>query len=152
MPKLPFRAALPAICLALSVPAYADTMISGPLANPDAAEVSAIAKATIESLKAGKSSAALDAFFGKSELMRAKVSELKLLAGQIDSLFGVYGPITACQLVDEEIGGSLVSNRLYLCQHANYVTRWKLLTLKTPSSWIGANLSYDDKVQFGLRE
>lgn len=152
MPKLMIRTALPAICLAFSMAASAEAVVSGPLSASDGDAVSAIAKATMDGIKAGKSSSALDAFFGKSELMRSKASELKMLASQIDSLFSIYGPITTCQLVEEQVIGSLVSNRLYLCQHTNYITRWKLLMAKTPSGWIGANLSYDDKFAQGLRD
>lgn len=143
---------LATLSLLVASQAPAEPVASGPLPAAETAAIDSIAKNTLDLVKAGKSAAALDVFFAKSPLITAKASELKLMASQIDGQLEVYGPISNCQLADEVLNGSIVSNRLYLCQHANYVTRWKLLIIKQTGGWAGANISYDDKIQLGVRD
>lgn len=122
------------------------------LSQADAAAVDRIGQTVFAKLKAGQSADAVGAFFGATSLANGKQAELQLLTGQIDSTIAIYGPISACELVEESARGSMATHRLYLCAHAKYATRWKMLFVKTTEGWIGANLTFDDKVQNSLRD
>jgi hypothetical protein len=128
---------------------------AGASPTPSASEKEAIDRLiapSLAALKAGKSREAVDIFLGSNELMASKRSDVAFLASQIDSMIGIYGPISDCQLSETRNNGAVVEQRLYHCQHRNFVTRWIFLAVKTTGGWTGGNLSFDDKLMNSLRE
>lgn len=105
-----------------------------------------ISDAAISQLKAGHAKQALSGFFGANPLMDGKQNELALLEGQITSALSIYGPIRTCELVETAKRGTLVENRMYLCQHDHFVSRWRFLLIRTSNGWIGNNFGFDEKV------
>ena len=105
-----------------------------------------ISEATISQLKAGHAKQALSGFFGANPLMDGKQNELAVLEGQITSAVSIYGPIRTCELVESVKRGTLVENRMYLCQHDHFVSRWRFLLIRTASGWVGNNFGFDEKV------
>ena len=105
-----------------------------------------ISEATISQLKAGHAKQALSGFFGNNPLMDGKQNELAVLEGQITSAVSIYGSIRTCELVESIKRGTLVENRMYLCQHDHFVSRWRFLLIRTSSGWVGNNIGFDEKV------
>ena len=105
-----------------------------------------ISEATISQLKAGHAKLALSGFFGANPLMEGKQNELAVLEGQITSAVTIYGAIRTCELVESVKRGTLVENRMYLCQHDHFVSRWRFLLIRTASGWVGNNIGFDEKV------
>jgi hypothetical protein len=105
-----------------------------------------MSEAAISQLKAGHAKQALSGFFGANPLMDGKQNELAVLEGQITSAFSIYGPLRSCELVETAKRGTLVENRMYLCQHDHFVSRWRFLMIRTASGWMGNNFSFDEKV------
>ena len=136
--------------MAAAPPSVAETIALATVSTADTAKLDAITRQTFDGIINGKAHEALDGFFGSSELMRSKAGELRMLANQIDSLGGLYGAMGECRLSEERIRAGLVVQRLYLCRHGQYMTRWKLMFANTSNGWTGANISYDDKVWLGL--
>ena len=141
------RLSLLAIALCASAaPVHAQ---SAPTSGDDAAIERLIAP-SLEALKAGKARQAVDAFLGTNPMISGKASEMAYLSSQIDSTFGLYGPISACQLAETRNIGAWVEQRLYHCQHPALVTRWIFLSVKGSKGWGAANMSFDDKVAEAL--
>ena len=105
-----------------------------------------ISDAAISQLKAGHAKQALSGFFGANPLMDGKQNELALLEGQITSALSIYGPMRTCELVETAKRGTLIENRMYLCQHDHFVSRWRFLLFRTASGWVGNNFGFDEKV------
>ena len=78
--------------------------------------------------------------------MDGKQNELAVLEGQITSAVSIYGSIRTCELVESVKRGTLVENRMYLCQHDRFVSRWRFLLIRTSSGWVGNNIGFDEKV------
>ena len=136
--------------LLLSPAALAETIHPSTISAAETATIDAIAKRTFDHIRNGKSADALNLFFGSGSLMKGKASELSYLASQIDSVSNIYGPMGECRLAEERIKVGLIIQRLYLCRHGEYMTRWKLLFANPTSGWTGANVYFDDKVWLGL--
>jgi len=137
-----------AACLFLASTAQAEVVPT----PSDEATIDKIMDATTAQLKAGKSRAAVDAFFNGNALMASKASDLAMLSAQIDAAAVVVGPISNCNLVEQHNRGVLVIQRLYHCQHTNSVTRWLVAFVKTTKGWQGQSIFFDDKVTDGLSE
>lgn len=133
-------------------PLVAQPVRSADLSSTDIAKIDALAAGTFERIRGGKSNDALNYFFANSPLATAKVAELKMLGTQIDTVSGIYGSMGECRLAETKDKVGLVAQRLYICQHDAYLTRWKMLFVKSSKGWAGANVSYDDKVQLDLSE
>ena len=142
-----FAAAL-LLTAAGAVPALAE-----PAPSPaDDAAISALIDPSLAALKAGKSRQAVELFLSKNTLTASKTSEFAMLTSQIDSVIAIYGPIGDCQLVQTRNNGAWVQQRLYICQHANLVTRWIYQIVHTSKGWTPANMAFDDKVSNRLGE
>lgn len=138
--------------MAASIGTAAPAKAGAALSQGDAAAVDTIGQNVFSKLKAGRTAEAVGAFFGATSLASGKQAELRMLTDQIDSTIAIYGPISACELVEENTRGSMATHRLYLCSHTKYVTRWRMLFVKTTGGWMGAFLNFDDKVQNSLSE
>lgn len=139
------RLSLLAIALCASAaPVHAQ---SAPTSSDDAAIERLIAP-SLEALKAGKARQAVDAFLGTNPMISGKASKMAYPSSQIDSTFGLYGPISACQLAETRNIGAWVEH----CQHPALVTRWIFLSVKGSKGWSAANMSFDDKVAEALGE
>jgi hypothetical protein len=111
-----------------------------------------IAQTAISNLQTGHTKEAILGFFGGNPLMAGKQNELTMLISQIDGMIAIYGPIRSCELVATAKNGTLVENRQYLCQHDHFVTRWRLLMIRTASGWTGNNVSFDEKLTLPIDE
>lgn len=127
--------------IGLAATATTTAIAQRPDSTPDT-----ISGAAIAQLKAGHAKQALSGFFGANPLMDGKQNELALLEGQITSALSIYGPMRTCELVESAKRGTLVENRMYLCQHDHFVSRWRFLLIRTASGWVGNNFSFDEKV------
>ncbi|WP_374528740.1 hypothetical protein [Novosphingobium sp.] len=116
----------------------------------DDAAIAKILDPTLSLLRAGKSRQAVDTFFTGSPIAAGKSSEMQMLANQVDSTVGIYGPFGECRMVEKRPHGDFVVQMLYHCQHKHYVTRWTFLFIKTTQGWQGGNIYFDDKVTAGL--
>jgi hypothetical protein len=134
----------------LSPAVLAETIHPSTITAAETTKIDTMAQRTFDHIRNGKSAEALNLFFGTGSLMQGKAGELSYLASQIDSVSNIYGPMGECRLADERIKVGLVVQRLYLCRHGQYMTRWKLLFANPTSGWTGANLFFDDKVWLGL--
>jgi hypothetical protein len=130
----------------------AETIYPSQLSAADVTSIDGLTKQTFDRIRGGKTLDALNQFFGNNALIKGKEAELKMLATQIDSLTGVYGAMDECRLAEEQVKVGLVVQRLYICRHGQYLTRWKLLFVNTMAGWSGANIAYDDKISLGLDE
>lgn len=135
-----------AIAIVVAQPAAAAPTLS----PSDAIAVDALAQGLIAKLKAGDGTGAVQTFYAGNLLVAGKQAQLQIMAGQISSALALYGPISSCELVEETSHGSLVDSRLYVCSHDKYVSRWKMMFVKTAHGWTGGTLQFDDKVQLGL--
>ena len=141
------------LCALLALTLAASAAQASPSPTPGEKEtIDKLIAPSLAALKAGKSREAVEVFLGSNALMSGKSSDIAFLASQIDSMIGIYGPISDCQLSETRNNGALVEQRLYHCQHRYLVTRWIFLSVKTSTGWAGANLSYDDKVMNALGE
>ena len=123
----------------------ANAQVSG--STPDS-----ISGGAIGQLKAGHVKQAISDFFGTNPLMSGKQNELAMLESQISSAIAIYGPMRACELVETAKRGTLIENRLYLCQHDHFVSRWRLLLMRTADGWVGNNFGFDEKVLLKIDE
>ena len=106
----------------------------------------------ISQLKAGHIKQAIDGFFADNPLIEGKKNELSLLESQINGAILIYGPMRTCELVETAKRGTLVENRLYLCQHDHFVSRWRFIFIRTASGWTGNNFGFDEKILSKLDE
>ena len=125
---------------------------TGANAETSAATPDTISAAAINQLQAGNVHQAISGYFGDNPLMAGKQAELSMLESQITSGMTIYGKIRACELVETLKRGTLVENRLYLCQHDHFVTRWRLLIIRTPTGWVGNFFGFDEKVTQTLND
>lgn len=111
-----------------------------------------ISQAAIAELKAGHYRKAVFDFFGNSELAAKKSDGLNNLADQIENAVVIYGPIRSCEIVDTAKRGTMIEVHLYLCQHDDFVSRWRFHMMRTQTGWTGMNFSFDDKIMLPITE
>jgi hypothetical protein len=84
--------------------------------------------------------------------MAGKSAEMDILASNVAITISLYGEVKNCEQVELKKRGMWVENRLYICQHDKFLTRWIFTLFKLPSGWMGANLRFDDKASRSLGE
>ena len=111
-----------------------------------------ISNTFVTDLKAGKFADLTRHFFGSSPLALSSAEKFGQLQAAIGHAVDSYGPVKSCELVDTVKRGTMVENRLYLCQHDQLVTRWQLRLMRTNRGWMGSNLTFDEKTWLPLNE
>ena len=135
-----------ATCLAASSPAMAKP---APTAA-DNAQIDAMLKPLFDGMIAGRVRQSVIDAFNRSEMMKAKQSDVALVASQAEVAIGIYGAVRACENVDQKGHGSWVQDRIYICQHDRFLTRWVITMVKMPGGWQPASISFDDKINVDL--
>ena len=122
------------------------TVVAHKLTADDEQKISNMSDRFFADLQNAGGDVAVKNYLGNSDLMSGKTAELAQLAGQINTIIGIYGKISKCILVRTEGRGGVVEERQFICQHQKLATRWKLLFVKTTDTWVASNMFFDDKV------
>ncbi len=122
------------------------TIVAHKLTADDEQQISTMSDRLFADLQSAGADVAVKNYLGDSDLMAGKKAELAQLAGQINTIIGIYGKISKCILVRTEGRGGVVEERQFICQHLKLATRWKLLFVKTTDTWVASNMFFDDKV------
>ncbi|MDE8654361.1 hypothetical protein [Novosphingobium album (ex Liu et al. 2023)] len=132
----------------VAAPASAQTALSA----ADNAQIDALVQPMIDGLIAGKAKDAISTLLNRSDMMRSKPTDVGFLGVQAEAAMTAYGPIRACELVEQQNTGHWAAARLYICQHDRFLTRWIVAVFKSPSGWQPSNLRFDDKFSAKLEE
>ena len=111
----------------------------------DEAQIDKLIGSFVAGLKSGKAKDAIVSYMATNALTRQKTTDIDFVGLQAETVITTYGPVSECQLIEKSSRGSWTQARLYICQHANYLTRWIFTVIKTPQGWQAANFRYDDK-------
>lgn len=138
-------------CLMVASAAFAEgEPTSAEISAADNRQIAVLIEPIFTSLKAGDAESAVQGFLGKSPLLAGRNAELQNLSAQIESAIRIYGPISDCVFSELEERGGVVQRRIYLCQHRDYLTRWKITVGKATSGWTPISMIFDDEVATGL--
>lgn len=145
------RVFLGALCLVTSCAGFAQQKpVSAAVSDADAVTIAELVDPIFQLLKAGDAKGAVNGFLGKSLLFSGRNAELENLVSQIETTNRIYGPISNCVFAELEERGGVVQQRLYLCQHRDYLTRWKVTIGKSALGWVPMSLLFDDQVMSEL--
>ena len=145
------RTVIGAILLLASNPVFAQNKpIAATISQGDNQKIDALVDPIFKKLSSGDTRGAVNGFLGESPLFGGRTTELENLTAQIDTSIRLYGPISNCEFSEFEDRSGLVQQRLYLCQHQNFLTRWHVTVGKATGGWIPVALSFNDQITSGF--
>ena len=131
----------------LAAPVSAHEAAADFLSEPSAADYTA-AQRTLEPiiarLEAGKPKEAFELISSQSEIYATKATEINLLAGQIGTVYDIYGPVEKCIATERAHASELRIKYTYMCQHSDLLIRWDFSVDHVAKGWIVTNFRFSD--------
>lgn len=110
----------------------------------DFSSATEVIKPIIARLIEGDAKVAIDGAFADNPLFDRIKPQLPNLAGQLNTMFEIYGPIAQCEQAQRSSIGTLSIKFVYICQHEKFVSQWEFLVVKSQHGWILSKLNFSD--------
>lgn len=110
----------------------------------DYAASQAVVEPVLAELEAGDTDAAIELITSQSEIFASKKAEVNVLAGQVRTVYEIYGPVTKCIMSEREHASELRIKYTYVCQHRELLVRWNFAVDNVPKGWIITNFRFSD--------